>query len=107
MLPDFSDTAQFPLTDINLFLPGITSWEFLTGANVDLEYIDPATGQAIDQSHGGATFVNTGLSCTACHSAASSETFVPSEPGGFPAGAMETLTSQRGGIVDPTPLPPS
>ena len=74
---------------------------------MDLEFIDPATGAAVDQNHGGASFVLDGLSCTACHTAAASEEFVPSEPGGFPAGAMETLTRQRGGIVAPTPLPPN
>ncbi len=106
-LPDFSDTAQFPVANIDLFLPGITSWEFLTGDNVGLEFIDPATDAAVDQNHGGAGFVTTGLSCRACHTTADSEEFVASEPGGFPAGSMETLTRQRGGIHDPTPLPPS
>ncbi len=107
ILPDFSDTTQFPVTNINMFLPGITSWEFLTGANVDLEFIDPATDAAVDQNHGGASFVAGGLSCTACHTTPDSEEFNPSEPGGFSAGAMETLTKQRGGIFDPTPLPPN
>ena len=106
-LPDFSDTAQYPATNLDLFLPGITSWEFLMGANVGLEFIDPATGTAVDQNHGGASFVTSGMSCTACHTATDSEVFNPSEPGGFPSGSMESLTLQRGGILDPTPLPPN
>ncbi len=98
-LPDFSDTAQFPVTDINLFLPGITSWEFLTGLDEGLEFIDPATDEAVNQFHPGASSVLAGISCTVCHTAASSE-------GSGSSGAMETLTRQRGGIFDPTPLPP-
>jgi hypothetical protein len=106
-LPDFSDTAQFPMTQLNLFLPGITSWEFLIGENADLTFIDPATNEAVDQFHGGSTFVlQQGLGCRDCHTAGNSDTFAPVQPGGFPAGAMETLVPQRGGVNTPTPIPP-
>ncbi len=105
-LPDFSDTAQFPTTDINLFLPGIASYGFLIGENAGLEYIDPVSGTAVDQNHGGsAALLTQGLSCRACHTAGSSETFPPLPVGGFPAGAMETLVLQRGGVNSPTPIP--
>jgi len=97
-LPDFSDTDAFPVTELMLFLPGITSYEFLTGANADLEYIDPATGDAVDQTHAGASFLAQGLTCRDCHTAASSETFDPPNAGGFFSGAMETLVLQRGGV---------
>lgn len=107
MIPDFRDTNAYPPTSLNLFLPGIASDEFLTGANVGLTYIDPATGTAIDQNHGGANALLTqGLGCRDCHVAASTDTFAPVNPGGFNAGPMETLVPQRGGVNTPTPLPP-
>ncbi len=106
-LPDFTNTSQFPVTNINLFLPGITSYEFLRNENVGLEYIDPDTGNPVDQTHFGATALTTqGLGCRACHTAATDEMFDPPQTGGFPSGAMETLVPQRGGVNTPTPLPP-
>jgi len=105
-LPDFSDTAQFPVTNLDTFLPGITSYEFLNGDNAGLEYIDPATGTAVDQTHGGASFLTQGLGCRDCHTVTSAETFNPPNAGGFPAGSMETLVPQRGGVNTPTPIPP-
>lgn len=105
-LPDFSNTNQFPVTELNLFLPGITSYEFLNGDNEGLEYIDPANGSTIDQTHGGASFLLTqGLGCRDCHTASSAELFNPPNAGGFFAGPMETLTIQRGGVNTPTPIP--
>jgi hypothetical protein len=106
-LPDFADTTQFPVTNINLFLPGISSYEFLIGENTAQNYVDPETGNAVDQNHAGATALLTqGLSCRACHTAASSEAFNPPQAGGFNSGAMETLVPQRGGVNTPTPIPP-
>lgn len=104
--PDFSDTAAFPVTELNLFLPGISSYEFLTGQNAGLEYVDPATGQAVDQVHAGATLLAQGLGCRDCHTVTSAETFDPPNAGGFPSGAMQTLVPQRGGVNTPTPIPP-
>ncbi|MBN4058946.1 hypothetical protein JYU10_00585 [bacterium AH-315-J04] len=104
-LPDFTDTAMFPVTNLDTFLPGITSYEFLNGDNVDLEYIDPATGEAIHQGHAGATaLLSQGLSCRACHTVTDVEIFNPTEEGGFPAGSMESLVLERGGVNTPTPL---
>ncbi len=105
--PDFSNTAQFPVTELNLFLPGITSYEFLTGQDAGLTFVDPATNDAIDQNHAGANALLTqGLSCRACHTAAADEPFDPPQAGGFNAGAMESLAPQRGGVNTPTPIPP-
>ncbi|MFH1109519.1 MAG: ethylbenzene dehydrogenase-related protein [Planctomycetota bacterium] len=107
-VPDFSDTSQFPVTELNLFLPGITSWEFLTGENTDLTFVDPATDETVDQFHGGATFIlQQGLGCRDCHTAATGDTFAPVQQGGFNAGAMETQAPQRGGVNTPTPIPPA
>ncbi|MCH7702749.1 MAG: hypothetical protein IID37_13785 [Planctomycetes bacterium] len=108
-LPDFSDSSQFPVTEIDLFLPGIASYEFLIGENKNLgvEYIDPETGSLIDQSHTGATFLkDLGLGCRDCHTASGSvETFNPPKPGGFFAETMEHLVPLRGGVNTPTPVP--
>ncbi|MCH7840272.1 MAG: hypothetical protein IID38_08570 [Planctomycetes bacterium] len=104
-LPDFSDTNRFPMTEMELFLPGIASYEFLIGENAGLEYVDPATGAFVDQTHGGASFLAQGASCRDCHTAATAETFNPPNPGGFPAGSMESLIPQRGGVNTPTPIP--
>ncbi len=105
-LPDFSDTTTFPVTELNLFLPGITSYEFLKGDNAGLEYIDPGTGSAIDQNHGGSSALLTqGLGCRDCHTVSSTDMFDPPNAGGFNAGAMETLVLQRGGVNTPTPIP--
>ncbi len=105
-LPDFSDTRTFPVTELELFLPGIASYEFLIGENVGLEYIDPVTETAIDQNHAGATGLLTqGLSCRDCHTVSTGEVFTPPNEGGFPSGAMETLVLQRGGVNTQTPIP--
>jgi hypothetical protein len=106
-LPDFSDTASFPVSELALFLPGITSYAFLNGDNTGLEYIDPVTGLAIDQNHAGAGgMVTQGLGCRDCHTVSDDETFDPPNPGGFSSGSMETLVPQRGGVNTQTPIPP-
>jgi hypothetical protein len=106
-LPDFSDTGQFPVTAVNLFLPGITSLAFVNGENTGLQYIDPVTGTAVDQTHAGAGALLAGtLGCGDCHTAATMDTFPTPRPGGFFAGAMETLVPMRGGVNTPTPIPP-
>jgi hypothetical protein len=106
-LPDFSDTNQFPVMDLDLFLPGIASLEFLVGENADLEYIDPDTDAAVDQFHAGANALLTqGLSCRDCHTGSEAETFDPPQEGGFFSGSMEALVPQRGGVNTPTPIPP-
>ncbi len=107
MVPDFSDTDMFPINDINLFLPGITSLEFVKGENEGKRYIDPVTGSPIDQTHFGSGAMLAGASCTDCHTASSAEaaTFVPGI-GGFFAGSMEDLVPQRGGVNTPTPIIP-
>ncbi len=101
--PDFSDTQIFPITDVNLFLPGIASLEFLLDENAGLVYIDPVTEQAVDQIHAGADGLLTGgLGCRDCHTAAAMGEPAPPL---FDAGSMEALIPLRGGVNTPTPLP--
>jgi Ethylbenzene dehydrogenase len=104
-LPDFSDTTAFPVTQIDLFLPGITSYEFLIGENSGLEYIDPSTGEAVGQIHPGASGLANGNSCRDCHSVRENEDFTAAN-GGFASGSMEEHVPERGGVFTPTPLPP-
>jgi hypothetical protein len=104
--PDFSDTQTFPVSNINLFLPGISSLEFLVGDNIGLEYIDPETQMAVDQNHAGSNaLLNQGLGCRDCHVAATGDPFEPTQPGGFDAGSMQSFVPQRGGVNTPTPTP--
>ena len=108
VLPDFSDTAEFPITDVSLFLPGIASLEFVLNDNVGRVYIDPETAMAVDQNHFGSDGLQTGgLGCRDCHTAAAGDPFPPPPPGGFNAGSMEDLVPQRGGVNTATPLPGS
>jgi len=106
VLPDFTDTATFPVKTLDVFLPGINSFDFLTGADVGSVYIDPATSLAVDDAHAGANgLLMQGLGCRDCHTVTSTETFNPPQMGGFFAGAMEQLAVKRGGVSTPTPLP--
>ncbi len=107
VLPDFTNAGLFPVTEMEAFLPGITSYEFVNGDNEGLEYIDPMTGLAIHQGHPGANALTVqGLSCRACHTVSETETFNPPMTGGFFAGPMEELVLERGGVNTPTPTPP-
>jgi hypothetical protein len=106
VLPDFSDTEAFPVTDTNLFLPGIASLEFLLNENAGVEYIDPVTEEPVGQNHPGANFMGPGgLGCRDCHVSATDDPFEPVQPGGFDAGPMEELVLLRGGVNTQTPLP--
>jgi cysteine-rich repeat protein len=101
-LPDWDDVEQFPKTRIYLFQPGITSWEFLTGADAGKVFFDPVAGAAVDQTHGGATDVSGATAaCIDCHNVRLEDDRVPPV---LNAGAMETLTRQRGGVWADTPV---
>lgn len=93
---------EIPKTRLYLFQPGISSWEFLTGDNEEegKEYFN-AQAQLVDQVHAGSDEVNLGTACVACHTVRVGE---QPEPPMFNAGAMETLTEQRGGIWENTPV---
>jgi cysteine-rich repeat protein len=101
-LPDWDDEVTFPKTRIYLFQPGITSWEFVTGADASKVFFDPVAGEAVDQTHGGATAVSGATSaCIDCHNVRAEDDRVPPT---LNAGAMETLTRQRGGVWADTPV---
>ena len=93
--------TEIPATRLQLFQPGIATWEFLTGANEAnaVEYFD-AQGQLVDQNHAGSFSVNNGVACTDCHNV---RTVDPAPPI-LPSGAMEDLAEQRGGIWEDTPV---
>jgi len=93
--------AEIPKVRLQLFQPGITTWEFLTGDNLaqGKAYTD-AGGQLVDQTHGGASGVTAGTACVTCHNVRTSD---PAPT--LPFGSMEDLTEQRGGIWENTPVP--
>lgn len=96
-VPDFSDTTTFPPIAVDLFLPGITSFEFLVGAVVD------RNGQlrSHDQLHGGAHAVATGSrACSDCHRVVSDAVIPPIQN----AGALERLVLRRGGVFGPADI---
>ncbi|MBI1945801.1 MAG: hypothetical protein HYS27_08900 [Deltaproteobacteria bacterium] len=97
--PDFDDVTTFPVTRLYLFQPGIASWEFLTGADAAETYTDPATGQAVNQVHGGSALMTTaGSSCRGCHNVRATDPASVGPP-------MATASPQRGGIFAQTPVP--
>lgn len=87
------DWDAIPKTQLNLFQPGITTYEFLTGQNeADGKQYTNAQGQLVDQAHGGSGGVIGGTACVGCHSVTGAGL------------SMENLTEQRGGIWENTPV---
>jgi mono/diheme cytochrome c family protein len=87
---------------LQLFQPGITTWEFLTGDNeAQAKQYTNAQGQLISQSHPGSGAVNSGTSCASCHTVLASD---PTIPPVINAGPMEDHAQERGGIWEPTPV---
>jgi hypothetical protein len=101
-LPLWPDITTFPAKHLNLFLPGISSQEFLTDQNTGKVWTDPDTGQPVDQTHGGAAARATGAACSDCHTVTNTEPFTGSL---FDAGSMESLAPQRSGMWTPAPHP--
>ena len=92
--------TEIPATRLQLFQPGIATWEFLTGQNQAnaVEYFD-AQGQLVGQLHAGSTAVIAGAACATCHNVRA----VDPAPT-IPSGPMERLTERRGGIWEDTPV---
>jgi hypothetical protein len=93
-LPDWNDV---PFTEFDLFLPGITSLEFLQNDNLGKVYqrYGEESDIPVDQFHQGGVG---GLgSCTQCHSASG-------DGAGGVSMSMATLVPGRGGVWTETPL---
>ena len=89
--------TEIPKTRLDLFQPGINTWEFLTGdggAQLAKVYTDPVTAAPVNQVHAGAASVNAGTACTVCHT-------VRAADGGS---SMEVLGDNRGGVWADTPV---
>jgi hypothetical protein len=94
--------GAIPIVRVWLFQPGINTWEFVNGDNATAGkvYIDPVSGLAVDQNHGGAGAVAGGsTACVTCHAARTADL-----TGGQFGGSMEAITKQRGGIWADTPV---
>jgi len=88
--------TEIPKTRLDLFQPGINTWEFLTGQN-DIDgkvYTDPVTLAPVNQVHAGSGAVNGGTACTVCHTVRASDG----------ASSMEVLGDNRGGVWADTPV---
>jgi hypothetical protein len=89
--------TEIPKTRLDLFQPGIITWEFLTGdggAQAAKVYTDPVTAVPVNQVHDGAGGVNAGVPCTGCHTVRASDG----------ASSMEVLGDNRGGVWADTPV---
>jgi hypothetical protein len=87
--------GDIDVADLELFLPGIASLEFLLNENIGKEYLDPATGELVDQFHAGAVGEDSllhGGTCKDCHSTSG------------PGLSMANLVPGRGGVWTQTPL---
>lgn len=84
--------------EVPLFLPGVTSWEFLVGAVVDRA----GALREDDRLHGGWREVATGeRACADCHRVRSTDEPPPYRD----AGALERLVLRRGGVLfEPSPI---
>ncbi|MDH5232413.1 MAG: ethylbenzene dehydrogenase-related protein [Gammaproteobacteria bacterium] len=105
-MPNFTDKNKYPVTEVKLFLPGITSYEFLMNDNRNKQYFNPQTNSFVDQTHEGTqAMLQNNFSCFDCHTISEDEVFDIATRRGEFAGALETLTLQRGGVFGPTPMP--
>ena len=89
VLPDFSDTSRFPQTTVSMFLPGITSYEFVTGKNEFKNYYPKGSTTPIGQIHPGSFALNSQTAgCRDCHDPLT----------------MADLVTRRGGVNTATPM---
>jgi len=101
--PEFENKAIYPETVFNVVLPGIASYEFLTGKNEGKTYYKKADLKPVKQIHEGSrSMMADGLGCADCHTVAENETFKGAV---FNVGSLEKLVTKRSGVFTPTPLP--
>lgn len=95
--PSFSDESTFPVTELAIFLPGVTSFDWLVGSPIRRD----GERREVDVVHGGAFEVASAqLRCNDCHAVRSSD---PSPPH-MDAGPLERIVARRGGVFGPTPF---
>jgi hypothetical protein len=95
--PAFSDETAFPVTELSMFLPGVTSFDWLVGAPTTRD----GEARTVDVVHGGALEVATAeRRCADCHTVRSTDPAPPVAD----AGPLERLVLRRGGVYGPTPF---
>jgi len=95
--PSFSDEGVFPVTELALFLPGVTSFDWLVGSRTTRE----GFLRTVDVVHGGAFDVASAeRRCRDCHTVRAGEPTPPVED----AGPLDRLVLRRGGVFEPTPF---
>ena len=94
--PSF-DESGFPVTELALFLPGLTSFDWLVGAPAHRD----GTVRTVDVVHGGGFEVATAqFRCADCHTVRAEDPLPPQ----MNAGPLERLVLRRGGVYSPTPF---
>ncbi len=97
-VPDFDDRGLHPVTEVELFLPGVLSWEYLTDTRT--------AAYAFGQRHGGADTLQLALNgpgaaaCRDCHVVDRDDPNAPFSSGG----PLELRTPRRGGLFEATPI---
>jgi hypothetical protein len=98
LLPDFDDTGFHAPATVELFLPGVLSWEYHTDTR--------SAAFAFGQRHGGADDLQSALNgpgftaCLDCHVVDAGDPDAPFVVGG----AIELRTPRRGGLFEATPI---
>ena len=97
-VPDFSDTGFYLVFEIDLFLPGLTSWEFLTDTRTSAFQFGGPHGGALELQSGlnGPLFIG----CRDCHVVDKDDPIAPFVVGG----PLELRTPRRGGMFEATPV---
>lgn len=91
VVPDFASTGTYPVTTLTLFLPGLTSWEYLTGTRTNpFEVGNPHSGaDSVNEANTG----DAAVGCQQCHA-----------KGGSRDLTTGVLAARRGGVFDHTPI---
>lgn len=98
VVPDFDDTGFYAPLELELFLPGVVSWEFLTDTR--------NAAFLFGERHGGADVLQAALNgpgiaaCRDCHVVGRDDPAAPFVPGG----PLELRTPRRGGLFEATPM---
>ncbi|HEX9793664.1 MAG TPA: ethylbenzene dehydrogenase-related protein [Planctomycetota bacterium] len=96
-LPDFDDENAFPPVPVDLFLPGVMSWEYLTDTRT--------AAYSFGEVHGGAGSLVSALAgpafigCADCHVVRADDP----QMGAACGGPLEWRTPRRGGLFEATP----
>jgi len=98
LVPDFTDEGLYPPLPVDLFLPGVLSWEYLTDTRTAAWIFGNVHGGAggLASALNGPAFIG----CRDCHVVRQDDPNLPFASGG----ALELRTPRRGGLFEATPI---